>query len=258
MQTSSTGVSRTRQVVAAVIGNALEWYDFIVYGFLASIIARQFFPSEDEYASLLMALATFGVGFLHAPGGRHSVGHVFGPQRPQGGDADDHPPDDGVHRADRLRAELRRHRHGRAVVDRGRADAPGLRHRWRIRQRHGVSGGKRPRASKGFVRFVAIGRAMPGGVFRGGDGGVVHSSAFPRGAGQLGLADSVHDRLVDRPGRAVDSQAHGGTGRVSRGAQTGQRREPELAASDPRTSPQPFWCRWAWRAVRRCRFTWCW
>ena len=40
MQTSSTGVSRTRQVVAAVIGNALEWYDFIVYGFLASIIAR--------------------------------------------------------------------------------------------------------------------------------------------------------------------------------------------------------------------------
>ena len=65
MQTSSTGVSRTRQVVAAVIGNALEWYDFIVYGFLASIIARQFFPSDDEYASLLMALATFGDGFFN-------------------------------------------------------------------------------------------------------------------------------------------------------------------------------------------------
>ena len=44
MQISNTGASRTRQVVAAVIGNALEWYDFIVYGFLASIIARQFFP----------------------------------------------------------------------------------------------------------------------------------------------------------------------------------------------------------------------
>lgn len=69
MQTSSTGVSRTRQVVAAVIGNALEWYDFIVYGFLASIIARQFFPSDDEYASLLMALATFGVGFFMRPVG---------------------------------------------------------------------------------------------------------------------------------------------------------------------------------------------
>ena len=69
MQTSKPGVSRTRQVVAAVIGNALEWYDFIVYGFLASIIARQFFPSEDEYASLLMALATFGVGFFMRPVG---------------------------------------------------------------------------------------------------------------------------------------------------------------------------------------------
>lgn len=69
MQTSSTGVSRTRQVVAAVIGNALEWYDFIVYGFLASIIARQFFPSDDAYASLLMALATFGVGFFMRPVG---------------------------------------------------------------------------------------------------------------------------------------------------------------------------------------------
>ncbi|QOQ73163.1 MFS transporter [Pseudomonas poae] len=69
MQISKPGVSRTRQVVAAVIGNALEWYDFIVYGFLASIIARQFFPSQDEYASLLMALATFGVGFFMRPVG---------------------------------------------------------------------------------------------------------------------------------------------------------------------------------------------
>lgn len=69
MSTSTVSVSRTRQVVAAVIGNALEWYDFIVYGFLASIIARQFFPAEDEYASLLMALATFGVGFFMRPVG---------------------------------------------------------------------------------------------------------------------------------------------------------------------------------------------
>ncbi|KAF1024635.1 MAG: Proline/betaine transporter [Pseudomonas sp.] len=69
MQTSQHSVSRTRQVVAAVIGNALEWYDFIVYGFLATIIARQFFPADDEHASLLMALATFGVGFFMRPVG---------------------------------------------------------------------------------------------------------------------------------------------------------------------------------------------
>lgn len=69
MSTSSPAASKTRQVVAAVVGNALEWYDFIVYGFLASFVARQFFPAEDEYTSLLMALATFGVGFFMRPVG---------------------------------------------------------------------------------------------------------------------------------------------------------------------------------------------
>lgn len=69
MSTPSPAASKTRQVVAAVVGNALEWYDFIVYGFLASFIARQFFPGEDEYTSLLMALATFGVGFFMRPVG---------------------------------------------------------------------------------------------------------------------------------------------------------------------------------------------
>lgn len=67
MNTSKT--SQMRQVVAAVVGNALEWYDFIVYGFLSSIIASQFFPAADEYTSLLMALATFGVGFFMRPVG---------------------------------------------------------------------------------------------------------------------------------------------------------------------------------------------
>jgi MFS family permease len=69
MHASQSGTSRARQVTAAVIGNALEWYDFIVYGFLSSIIARLFFPSDSEHASLLMALATFGVGFFMRPVG---------------------------------------------------------------------------------------------------------------------------------------------------------------------------------------------
>jgi MFS transporter, MHS family, proline/betaine transporter len=60
---------RTRQVVAAVIGNALEWYDFVVYGFLTVIIARLFFPAQSEYASLLLTMATFGVGFFMRPVG---------------------------------------------------------------------------------------------------------------------------------------------------------------------------------------------
>ncbi len=82
MHACPSGTSRTRQVAAAVIGNALEWYDFIVYGFLSSLIARLFFPSGDEYTSLLMALATFGVGFFMRP-----VGGVLLGCMPTAGDA---------------------------------------------------------------------------------------------------------------------------------------------------------------------------
>jgi MFS family permease len=61
--------SRNKQIAAAVIGNALEWYDFVVYGFLTVIISRLFFPAESEYASLLLTMATFGVGFFMRPVG---------------------------------------------------------------------------------------------------------------------------------------------------------------------------------------------
>ncbi len=57
------------QIAAAVIGNALEWYDFIVFGFFTVIISRLFFPTESQYASLLLTTATFGVGFFMRPVG---------------------------------------------------------------------------------------------------------------------------------------------------------------------------------------------
>jgi len=68
------GTPHKRQILAAVIGNALEWYDFVVYGFLTVIISRLFFPSDSEYASLLMAMATFGVGFFMRPVGGILIG----------------------------------------------------------------------------------------------------------------------------------------------------------------------------------------
>lgn len=66
--------SRNTQIAAAVIGNALEWYDFVVYGFLTVIISRLFFPAESEYASLLFTMATFGVGFFMRPVGGVLIG----------------------------------------------------------------------------------------------------------------------------------------------------------------------------------------
>src|ERR1700727_1195387 len=60
---------KTYQIAAAVIGNALEWYDFIVFGFFTVIISRLFFPADSQYASLLLTTATFGVGFFMRPVG---------------------------------------------------------------------------------------------------------------------------------------------------------------------------------------------
>ena len=60
---------RVTQIAAAVIGNALEWYDFVIYGFLTVIISRLFFPTGDQYSSLLLTTATFGVGFFMRPVG---------------------------------------------------------------------------------------------------------------------------------------------------------------------------------------------
>lgn len=56
-----------RAIVAATIGNAFEWYDFIVFGFLSVVIARQFFPAADPTTSALLTTATFGSAFLVRP-----------------------------------------------------------------------------------------------------------------------------------------------------------------------------------------------
>ena len=68
--------SRRRSVVAGTIGNALEWYDFGVYGFFAPIIASQFFPSDNPTVSLIGAFGAFAAGFLMRPVGAALFGHV--------------------------------------------------------------------------------------------------------------------------------------------------------------------------------------
>ncbi|MGJ7516296.1 MFS transporter [Pseudomonas baetica] len=54
-------------IVAAGIGNFVEWFDFAVYGFLATTIAQQFFPSGDANAALLKTFAVFAVAFAFRP-----------------------------------------------------------------------------------------------------------------------------------------------------------------------------------------------
>ena len=63
-----------RMVVAASIGNALEWFDLVVYGFFAVLIAKLFFPAGNDTVSLLLTLGTFGVSFFMRPLGAIVLG----------------------------------------------------------------------------------------------------------------------------------------------------------------------------------------
>jgi MHS family proline/betaine transporter-like MFS transporter len=63
-----------RTVIAASIGNALEWFDLVVYGFFAVVISKLFFPAGNDTVSLLLTLGTFGVSFFMRPLGAIVLG----------------------------------------------------------------------------------------------------------------------------------------------------------------------------------------
>ena len=61
-------------LISSMIGNALEWYDFVLYVQFSTIIGRLFFPSDDPFTSLLATFGIFAVGFVMRPIG----GILFG------------------------------------------------------------------------------------------------------------------------------------------------------------------------------------
>ena len=62
-------VSRAKAIAAITIGNGLEFFDFTVYSFFATIIAKLYFPVEGQLTQLMLAVGTFGVGFIMRPVG---------------------------------------------------------------------------------------------------------------------------------------------------------------------------------------------
>jgi MHS family proline/betaine transporter-like MFS transporter len=67
MSTAEKSEHGARNVIAGCVGNVLEWYDFALYGFFAPIIAKQFFPADDQLTGLLATFGIFAVGFLMRP-----------------------------------------------------------------------------------------------------------------------------------------------------------------------------------------------
>jgi MFS transporter, MHS family, proline/betaine transporter len=66
--------SMHRMIIAATVGNVLEWFDFVVYGFFAVTIAEVFFPAGNPTVSLLITFGAFGLAYLVRPLGAIVVG----------------------------------------------------------------------------------------------------------------------------------------------------------------------------------------
>ncbi|MBP6019062.1 MAG: MFS transporter [Burkholderiaceae bacterium] len=66
--------SGKRVLYSAALGQFVEWYDFVIYAYSATVIAKHFFPGSDPSAALLSTFAVYGVGFVMRPLG----GFLFG------------------------------------------------------------------------------------------------------------------------------------------------------------------------------------
>jgi MHS family proline/betaine transporter-like MFS transporter len=75
-QASAAAMSRSRLIVAGIVGNVMEWYDFAIYGYFVSTIGQLYFPASDKTASLLAAYGAFAVGFVVRPIGAAIFGHI--------------------------------------------------------------------------------------------------------------------------------------------------------------------------------------
>ncbi len=69
-------MGKQKEVIAAVSGTLLQWYDFSLFGFLAPIIARTFFDTTNTFIALLNTFAVFAVGYLLAPIGAIFFGYL--------------------------------------------------------------------------------------------------------------------------------------------------------------------------------------
>src|SRR6266513_6535406 len=74
MQPSVRGIAKI--IAASSVGTLIEWYDFYIFGSLATVIATQFFPKSNPTAALLSTLATFAAGFIVRPFGALVFGRL--------------------------------------------------------------------------------------------------------------------------------------------------------------------------------------
>lgn len=68
--------SMIKAIIAGAIGNAMEWFDYALFGYFASIISVLFFPTTDPVVGLMLTFLVFGLGFIARPFGGLLFGHM--------------------------------------------------------------------------------------------------------------------------------------------------------------------------------------
>ncbi len=63
-------------ISASAVGTMIEWYDFYIFGSLASVISPLFYPSGNDTLALIAYLSTFAVGFVVRPFGALFFGRI--------------------------------------------------------------------------------------------------------------------------------------------------------------------------------------
>ena len=106
MLTPAERRQKIKAVVRVAAGNFLEMYDFIIYGYYATYIARTFFPADNEFVSLMAAFLAYGAGFLIRPIGAIVLGSYTDRVGRRAGPDPLLVADGGRHRLDRVYAWL--------------------------------------------------------------------------------------------------------------------------------------------------------
>lgn len=65
-----------KSILSSSIGNVLEWYEYTLYAYFATVISKLFFPIDNPYMSMIMTFATFAIGLAARPIGGIIFGHI--------------------------------------------------------------------------------------------------------------------------------------------------------------------------------------
>ena len=65
-----------KSIISSSIGNVLEWYEYTLYAYFATVISSLFFPADNQYISMMLTFSTFAVGLAARPIGGIIFGHI--------------------------------------------------------------------------------------------------------------------------------------------------------------------------------------